>query len=221
MARAIGMTWDSSFEGEPPGPGRSEPVELVGPHLRVSAMVDLLRFSHLVDLVNHTRGYVRIHEARLLRRNGEPTPLVVPELYVNQDEITFIAQATAAAPTAEPVDEWATPGADSASARIPKFARRFVVFTPGHAIVGSMDVFREMTVANFVDSSEPRFVPMTAVTARSLADRRVVSHFDLLLVNRTQMTAVALDATGDAGSADRTDAGSVLADLPEDPPPSG
>jgi hypothetical protein len=214
------MSWDAIGD-QPAGPGKSEQVELVGPHLRVSAMVDLLRFTRLVDLVNHSRGYVRIHEARLLRRNGEPTPLVVPELYVNQDEITFIAQATAAAPDAEPVDEWATPGADASSARIPKFARRFVVFTPGHAIVGSMDVFAEMTVANFVDSSEPRFVPLTGVTARSLADRRVVSHFDLLLVNRTQMTAVALDASGAAGRSDADDAGGVLDHLSEDPPTSG
>ena len=32
---------------------------------------------------------------------------------------------------------------------------------------------------------------MTQVSARSLADRRVVSRFDLLLINRTQMTALA------------------------------
>jgi hypothetical protein len=32
---------------------------------------------------------------------------------------------------------------------------------------------------------------MTLVTARSLADRRVISHFRFLLVNRTQMTALA------------------------------
>lgn len=214
------MSWDT-FEGQPAGPGSSEPIELVGPHLRVSALVDLGRFTRLVDLVNHSRGYVRIHDARLLRRNGDPTPMVVPELYVNQDEITFIAQATAAAPTAEPVDEWATPGADTSSARIPKHARRFVVFTPGHAIVGSMDVFLEMTLANFVDSSEPRFVPLTGVTARSLADRRVVSHFELLLVNRTQMTAVAVDAPSDAAPSDPRDAGGVLDRLGEDPPISG
>jgi hypothetical protein len=43
-----------------------------------------------------------------------------------------------------------------------------------------------------VDSADPRFVPMVNVTARSLADRRVISHFGLLLVNRTQMTAASL-----------------------------
>ncbi len=44
----------------------------------------------------------------------------------------------------------------------------------------------------FVDSPDPRFVAMVDVTARSLADRRVISHFGLVLVNRTQMTAASL-----------------------------
>ena len=64
----------------------------MGPHLRVSGTISLLRFSRLSDLVNHSRGYVKLTDARLLRRNGEPTNLVVPELMVNQDEITFIGQ---------------------------------------------------------------------------------------------------------------------------------
>jgi hypothetical protein len=33
---------------------------------------------------------------------------------------------------------------------------------------------------------------MINATARSLADRRVISHFGLILVNRTQMTAASL-----------------------------
>ncbi len=74
------------------GPAKSEIIELVGPHLRVSGTISLLRFNRLSDLVNHTSGFVRLTEARLLRRNGEPTNLIVPELMVNQDEITFIGQ---------------------------------------------------------------------------------------------------------------------------------
>jgi hypothetical protein len=190
------MGWDTTFtslDRQPEGPGRSEPVELVGPHLRVSARVDLGRFNRLADLVNHSRGYVRIQDARLLRRNGEPTPLLVPELYVNQDEISFIAQATASELSDEPADDWATPGAEVRSGQIPKYPRRFVILTPGHAIIGSMDVYRDMTLSNFVDLPDPRFVPLTDVTARSLADQRIVNHFDLLLVNKTQITAMADD----------------------------
>ena len=53
-----------------------------------------------------------------------------------------------------------------------------------------------------MDSNDPRFVAMVNATARSLADRRVISHFALVLVNRTQMTAASLREK--AGGADET-----------------
>ena len=90
------MTWDSpSFPAEPdPNAtlGREESVELVGMHLRLSGVMTLGRFSRLSDLVNYSGGYVRIQDAHLLRRNGDETRLMLPELLVNQDEISFIAQ---------------------------------------------------------------------------------------------------------------------------------
>lgn len=169
--------------------GRTEEVELVGPHLRLSGVIDLGRFARLTDKVNHTRGFVRIHDARLLRRNGDPTSLIVPVLMVNQDEITFIGQgehilAEAPTDTSEELMAGDRP-------LLEKSARRFVVLTPGHAISGNIHVHQDMTIENFVEATDTRFVVMTAVTARSLADRRVISHFEFLLVNRTQMTAIA------------------------------
>jgi hypothetical protein len=161
-------------------------IELVGPHLRVGGTIDIGRFSRLSDRVNHSRGYIRIQDARLLKRNGDPTPLLVPILYVNQDEVTFIAMAH--------VSDEGSPQATATSQDRPlieKQPRRYLVFTPGHVISGLAHVYRDMTVEGFADTPDPRFIPMTEVSARSLADRRVVSHFDLLLVNRTQMTAVA------------------------------
>ena len=148
--------------------------------------IDIGRFSRLSDRVNHSRGYIRIQDARLLKRNGDPTPLLVPVLFVNQDEVTFIAMAH--------VSDEGSPQSTAGSADRPlieKQPRRYLVFTPGHVISGLAHVYRDMTVEGFADTPDPRFIPMTEVSARSLADRRVVSHFDLLLVNRTQMTAVA------------------------------
>jgi hypothetical protein len=163
-----------------------ETIELIGPHLRVSGKISLLRFSRLSDLINHGAGYVRLTDARLLRRNGEPTNLVVPELMVNQDEITFIAQQG---------DELASPSGPSDGMDRPlmaRTARQLVIFTPGHTLTGTVFLFSETDVATFVDSPDPRFVPMVKVTARSLADRRVISHFAFVLINRTQMTAASL-----------------------------
>jgi hypothetical protein len=77
--------------------------------------------------------------------------------------------------------------------------RQLVIFTAGHTLTGTIFLFPETDIANFVDTPDPRFVPLVAVTARSLADRRVISHFGLVLVNRTQMTAASfLEKAGGA-----------------------
>ncbi len=166
---------------------RSEEIEMIGPHLRVGGRIALGRFNRLSDLVNHSRGYLLLHDARLLRRNGEPTNLVVDELMINQDEITLIGQAPGAdrsGPAPAALSDFDRPA-------IEKEQRRYVIFPPGHSISGTVHVYREMSLATFVDTPDPRFVALTNATARSLADRRVISHFDLLLINRTQMTAAA------------------------------
>ncbi len=169
------------------GPEKLEVIELVGPHLRVSGTVSLLRFTRLSDLVNHNRGFLRLTDAELLRRNGDPTGLMVEELMVNQDGVTFIAQK------AEHVSSEATglPGGMDRPLmeRVP---RRLAIFTEGHTITGTVFLFGETDIATFVDSPDPRFVPMTEASARSLADRRVISHFGLVLVNRTSITAASL-----------------------------
>jgi hypothetical protein len=163
---------------------RFESVEFVGPHLRVSGDLSLANYGRLSDMVNHNRGYIRLKDAHLMRRNGEPTNLVVPELMVNPDEVTFIGQkppvpGQAAAESAPRPDRPA----------MERVRRQVVIFTSGHTLTGSIHAFAEMDMGNFVDSPDPRFIPLVDVTARSLADRRVISHFSLVLVNRTQMTA--------------------------------
>lgn len=178
-------TFGSGLEAAAATMGGAEvDIELVGPHLRVGGRIALGRFHRLSDRVNHGRGFFRLLDARLLKRNGDPTPLVVKELYVNQDEVTFVAM-----PHLNDVGLHIT--SDMDRPLIKKEIRRHIVFTPGHVISGLVHVHKEMNLAGFVDTTDPRFIPMTHVSARSLADRRVVSHFDLLLVNRTQMTAVA------------------------------
>ena len=173
--------------------GMDVDIELVGPHLRVGGRMSLGRFGRLSDRINHGRGFFLLHDARLLKRNGDPTPLVLKDLYVNQDEVTFVAMPHA-------TDERCRDGSALAMAERPqilKAPRRHVVFTPGHVISGLIHVYAEMSLAGLVDSPDPRFIAMTRVSARSLADRRVVSRFDLLLVNRTQVTAVAEAAGGE------------------------
>jgi hypothetical protein len=176
---------------------RFETIELIGPHLRVTGDISMLNFNRLSDLINNNRGFVRLKDARLMRRNGDPTDLIVPELMVNQDEITFVGQKSEDVTSAP---SGLSDGMDRPlMERIP---RKLVIFTAGHTLTGTIHAFAETDIASFVDTPDPRFVPLIDVTARSLADRRVISHFGLVLVNRTQMTAASF--LEKAGGADET-----------------
>jgi hypothetical protein len=203
------MVWDDIAAAAPVG--RDEPVELVGTHLRVKGRVSLGRFGRLTDLINASSGYVRIHDARLLRRNGDPTSLVLTELMIDQDEISFIAQEEAPHPEPGAAVGFIEPAfGDNIEARQ---AREFVMFTPGHTITGKVHVFGQTDLAGFVDATDPRFVPVTAATTRSLADRRVVTHYDFILINRTQLIAAA-----EAGSRDAVASHEVAEIEPQDTP---
>ncbi len=175
------------------GPAKTEEIEMVGPYLRVRGTISLLRFTRLSDLLNHGRGFVRVTDAVLLHRNGNPTETVIPELMVNQDDITFIGQRGDVATTSGHREGMDRPTME----RVP---RQLVVFTSGHTLTGSIHLFSETDIATFVDSPDPRFVPMVEVTARSLADQRLTTHYGLVLVNRTHITAASLlEKSGGAG----------------------
>jgi hypothetical protein len=193
------MVWDDVSDSTPIG--RDEPVELVGTNLRLIGAVALGRFGRLSDLINASRGYVRIRDAQLLQRNGDPTNLILAELMVDQDEISFIAQQQAQSPEPGAAGGFIEPTfGDNVEARQ---AREFVMFTPGHTVTGKVHIFGQTDLAGFVDATDPRFVPVTGVTTRSLADRRIVSHYDFVLINRTQMIAAAeVGARGDIAPQD-------------------
>ena len=195
------MVWDDTLHGEPIG--HDEPIELVGTNLRLTGTINLGRFGRLSDFINASSGYVRVRDAQLLHRNGDPTSLVLPELMVDQDEISFIGQHDAAGPE-EGAAGYVEPGFGSGGQA--RQAREFVMFTPGHTVTGRVHVFGQTDIAAFVDTSDPRFVAVTGATTRSLADRRIVGHYALILINRTQMIAASeVGGTGDIAPEDVPD----------------
>ena len=229
------MDWNTGFntpsDEEGPITGRIEAVELVGTHLRMNGEMALGRFGRVSDYINSGSGYVRMRNARLLRRNGDNTSLVLPEIMVDQDEISFIAQADPdaahdpsggairlEAPVATGhagldsalgmggavpggADAWGAPGALGGGSALDRPDRQFVLFTPGHTVIGSVKLYGGTDLQGFVDARDPRFVPVTNVTARSLADRRVISHFGFVLLNRTHMIAASeIGRAGDLAS---------------------
>jgi hypothetical protein len=214
------MAWegDTAFRDLPEAvPGGDASIELVGTYLRLTGRIPLGRFGRLTDLINALSGYVQIHDAQLLRMNGGPAGLLLPEIMVDQDEIAFIAQSEAQQPE---------PGAAAGFVNQPfaqtqhRTARELVLFTPGHTIRGSVYLFGETDLRGFVDTTDPRFIAVTNATTRSLANSRIVNNYPLLILNRTQMIAASEiahdDAAAEAGpAAAEEDASQVREEAPE------
>ncbi len=153
-------------------------IELVGPHLRLAGSVQIGYHRRLSDFINNHDGLMKLHDARVLRRNGDPTKVTAASIWVSPAEVTLIGQES---------DSEASE-ADSTFVT-PKRAHQLIVVTPGHTITGEVHLNLEATVAAFIESPDPVWIPMTDVRTRSLADRRVISRYEFALVNRRHIVA--------------------------------
>jgi hypothetical protein len=160
------------------------PLELVGQHLRLSGTVTIGYHRRLSDFVNAHEGLIQLHDVTVLRRNGDPTKVTSPNIWVNPDEVTLIGQAT-------DVREPETSGHEF----LEKVPFRLIVVTPGHTLTGDVHLTSEAILSAFLESRDPVWIPMTDVQTRSLADRRVISRYGFALVNRRHIVAATeLDA---------------------------
>jgi hypothetical protein len=159
--------------------GNTRLVELIGPHLRLKGRISLGYHRRLTDLMNSHEGMFRIGDALVLRRNGDPTRVSVPDLWVAPAEVTLIADLE--------VGEASTPTAQDL--QIPKVPVGLIIVTPGHTINGTVYTPPGAQLDVFVESPTPPFVPMTDVHTRSLADRRVRAHYEFAVLNRRHIVA--------------------------------
>ncbi len=164
----------------PPQTARAEglPIELVGQHLRLSGTVNIGYHSRLSDFVNNHDGLMQLRDVIVLRRNGDPTKVTSPNIWVNPDEVTLIGAMT-------DVDEREPMGLEFEEKR----AFHLIVVTPGHTLTGEVHLNPEAVVSAFIESRDPAWIPMSDVRTRSLADRRVISRYGFALLSRRHIVA--------------------------------
>jgi hypothetical protein len=154
------------------------PLELVGQHLRLSGTLIIGFHRRLSDFINSFEGLIQLRDVTVLRRNGDPTKVTSPSIWVNPEELTLIGQVT-------DVDERATAGLEFQQKR----AFHLIVVTPGHTLTGEVHLNPEALLSGFIESRSPMWIPLTDVRTRSLADRRVISRYAFALVNRRHIVA--------------------------------
>jgi hypothetical protein len=171
--------------------GDEQYVELIGDRLRAAGVTDLGRFRRLTDYVNMLQGFFTLRDVTILTRAGEPTRVTMPELRIRLDDVALVVQRRAdQAPAPDP------------SLVLEKVEQRLVLMTPAHLVAGNVHVHAGGSLLHFVDSSDPKFIPMSDVRVRSLDDRTLLGHFDFALIHRAQIVGVATEGLGRAEQAD-------------------
>ena len=167
-------------------PPREQYLELVGTHLRAGGLAAMGRFRRVSDYLNLLDGFFTLRDVVLLTRTGKPTRITMPELRVRLDDVTIVGSPAVDAPG--PLTE--------AGVFVVKHPARLVVMTRAHIIYGHVYVHEAGSVRQFVDSTEPKFIPMTNVRVRWLEDRRLAARYPFAAIQRSHIVGVATEGTG-------------------------
>lgn len=152
-------------------------IELVGPHLRLAGNVTLGSYRRLSDFINNHDGLMKLLDARVLRRNGDPTRVTAASIWVGPDEVTLIGQESDPEGGTDPL------------LLVPKRTSQLLAVTPGHTLTGLVHLNPEAVLSAYIESPSPPWIPMTDVRTRSLADRRIIARYVFALVNRRHIVA--------------------------------
>jgi hypothetical protein len=198
--------WGTTTSGSE-APPIEQYLELIGNRLRASGIARLGRFRRLTDYVNFLEGFFTLRDVTILDRLGGATRVTMPELRVRLDDVGIVAQRDAQAP----------PPASEAGLQIEKVQQRLVIMTRAHLVSGDVHVHAGGSLLHFVDSNDPKFIPMSDVRVRWLDDHELLGHFPFALVQRTQILGVATEGLGGAGEAERARRESEVAAVSADP----
>ena len=167
--------------------GGEQYIELIGSNLWVAGMVNLGRFRRVSDFVNIVQGYLIIRDVVVLSRTGEATRLTVPELRVLPDDIAVVAQLGGDKAQGTPA------GPGEGGLVIEKRRQRLVVLTRTHIIDGDVFIHGDGSIMAFVDATDPKFIPMSDVRVRWVADRKLAARYPFALLQRAQILGVATE----------------------------
>lgn len=161
-------------------------LELIGTHLRASGVVEMGRFRRISDYVNLLDGFFALRHVVLLTRTGEATRITMPELRVRLDDVAIVGQLSVTP----------LPPTTDIGVHVDKVAQRLVLMTRAHIIYGYAYIHEHASLISFVDSADPKFIPMSRVRVRWLADRRLAARYPFALIQRSQILGIATEGTG-------------------------
>jgi hypothetical protein len=168
-------------------------VEIFGNGFQISGQIRTGQFDRLSDWINMQTGFMQVRDASL-------SHLGLPEgpgqeqrkgtLWVRLDQVIMLAERS-------PIQQ-SRPGAPV----IRKQQLRVSIVTPGYTLHGRIHVHAHGSMAQFLETPDPHFLPITDLTVRWLSDPALVARFPFALVNRQQLVTILGEPTADSARSD-------------------
>ena len=180
-------------DGEETLEGAEAEVEVFGTGFQISGKIRTGGFDRLSDWLNVQTGFVQVRDATHVFLGHEETPANERSrgsLWVRLDQIVLVAQRN--------LLQQGRPGAPV----VQKQRRRVAIVTPGYKLQGSLHIHADGSMKQFLETPEPRFIPVTELIVRWLDNPRLVARYPFAAINREQLITL-LDETdrpADAGA---------------------
>jgi hypothetical protein len=181
-----------------PNEGVLVDVEIFGNGFQVSGQIQTGQFDRLSDWLNMQTGFIQVHDAWHVHLGQTTAPDPGQRkgtLWVRLDQVVLVAERS-------PVQQ-SRPGAPV----VQKQRRKVSIVTPGYNLIGNIHIHAYGSMAQFLESPDPRFLPITDLTVRWLSEAAMVGRYPFAMINRQQLVTILDEAAAPVGGAAGTDQG--------------
>ena len=176
-----------STEEEPEG--LAVDVEIFGEGFQISGQIHTGRFDRLSDWINMQSGFIQVRDAWHVHL-GQGNQIVLIA------EHAAIQQSRVGAPLVD------------------KQRRKVSIVTPGYSLRGNLYIHTYGSMKQYLESAEPRFLPLTELHVRWLSDPSLVARYPFAMVNRAQLVTVLEESNSPAGDTADTESEQSAGDIP-------
>src|SRR5450759_2315616 len=192
-----------SAEEEPEG--IAVEVEIFGEGFQISGQIYTGQFDRLSDWINMQSGFIQVRNAwhvHLGQSNLPDSDQQRGILWARLDQIVLVAEHAAI---------------QQSRGRAPvvqKQRRKVSIVTPGYSLRGNLYIHTYGSMKQFLESPDPRFLPLTELHVRWLSDPSLVARYPFAMVNRAQLVTVLEESNPPAGDTARALPDASAGDIP-------
>jgi hypothetical protein len=171
--------WETPMDES--GAGPTTEVEILGDGFQIAGKVSTGAFPRISDWMNMQSGFIQVQDASIIHLGHANLPDPDHQngpLWVRLDQVVMMAERASSGP------------AGQGGLVVQKQKRKVTMVIPGYSLRCHLHIHAYGSLKQFLESPEPRFIPITDVLVRWTDDPALVSGFGFALVNREQLISL-------------------------------